>query len=165
METKKKSMAVSNARSSGATVAERELVVARVFDAARELVFEAWTKSEHLMKWWGPKNFTVPFCTMDFRTGGAYRLCMRSPEGRDYWVRGVFRDISKPERIVFSWAHEEENGAAGHETVVTVLFEEQGEKTKLTLSQSVFESETIRDEHNVGWTECLERLAAYLARV
>lgn len=155
-------MAASNERISAA---KRKLVITRVFDAPRRLVFEVWTKPEHLVHWWGPKGFTLPSCQMDFRPGGSYRFCMRSPEGRDYWIQGVFREIVEPERIVFSWAHEDETGKPGHETLVTVTFAEEGEKTKLTLHQAVFESKTSRDEHHDGWTEGLERLAAYVAKL
>ncbi|MGH8068203.1 MAG: SRPBCC domain-containing protein [Candidatus Entotheonellia bacterium] len=83
-------MAVSNARTSAATNAgERELVITRIFDAPRELVFKAWTEPERLMRWWGPNSFTTPFCTIDLRPGGVFHCCMRSPEGRDYWCKGV----------------------------------------------------------------------------
>ena len=74
---------------------------------------------QHLANWFGPKDFTLPFCEMDFRVGGHYRLCMRSPDGKDYWVHGVYREIVEPERLVFTW---ERDGAddphAGH-TLVT----------------------------------------------
>jgi uncharacterized protein YndB with AHSA1/START domain len=74
----------------------------------------------------------------------------------------VFREIKPPERLVFTWAWEDENGKLGHETLVTVTMTEQGSKTKLTLHQAVFESVTARDAHNTGWTSSIERLAAYV---
>ena len=139
--------------------AERELVITRVFDAPRSLVFEAWTKPEHLVHWWGPKDFTLPFCKMEFRPGGAYRFCMRSPAGRDYWVRGVYREIVEPERIVWTGALDDE---PGRETVMTVTFAEHEGKTKLTVHQTFFDSDTTRGAQQ-GWTESLDRLADYLA--
>jgi uncharacterized protein YndB with AHSA1/START domain len=152
------------ARSSLATEpAERVLVMTRVFDAPPSLVFQAWTRPEHLVSWWGPEGFTLPACTMDFRPGGAYRLCMRSSEGRDYWLRGVYREIVEPERIVFTWAHENAERQIVHETVVTVTFAEHQGKTKLTLHQAVFESVAERDAHQGGWTGCLQRLAEFVA--
>ncbi len=142
---------------------ERVLVLTRLFDAPRALVFRAWTRPEHLVRWWGPKGFTTPSCEMDVRPGGAFRILMRSPEGTDHRLRGVYREIVEPERLVFTWAWEDEDGNPGHETVVTVTLAEQGARTELTLHQAVFESVTARDSHRGGWTECLERLAEYLA--
>jgi len=84
------------------TPAERELVISRVFDAPRELVFKAWTEPEHLVRWWGPKGHTTPYCEIDLRPGGVMHHCMRSPEGRDVWSKGVFREIVVPERIVLT---------------------------------------------------------------
>lgn len=151
--------------SATATPAERELVITRVFDAPRPLVFKAWTEPDRLVRWWGPQGFTTPSCTMDVRPGGAFRFCMRSPEGTDHWLRGVYREIVEPERLVLTWAWEDAERKPGRETVLTVTFAEQGAKTKLTLRQAVFESVTARDAHQRGWTGSLDRLAEYLAKV
>ena len=154
------------ARSNAATEsAERELLITRVFNAHRSLVFKAWTEPQHLVHWWGPQGFTLPSCTMDLRPGGSYRFCMRSPEGVDHWLQGIYREIMEPERLVFTYAFEDATGKPGHETLVTVTFAELGEKTKLTVHQAVFESVTVRDEHVRGWTEALDRLAGYLTQV
>ena len=153
------------ARSNAATEsAERELLITRVFNAHRSLVFKAWTEPQHLVHWWGPQGFTLPSCTMDLRPGGTYRFCMRSPEGVDHWLQGIYREIMEPERLVFTYAFEDATGKPGHETLVTVTFAELGEKTKLTVHQAVFESVTVRDEHVRGWTEALDRLAGYLTQ-
>jgi uncharacterized protein YndB with AHSA1/START domain len=151
--------------SSGAATepAERVLVVKRTFDAPRDLVFRAWTDPQHLVHWFGPRGFTLPSCTLDLRPNGAWRSCMLSPEGREHWVRGIFREIVEPERLVFTWAHENADGTPGHETLVMVTFDEQGGRTKLTLRQAVFESVEERDSHRGGWTSSLERLAEYVA--
>jgi uncharacterized protein YndB with AHSA1/START domain len=152
------------ARTSTATrSAERELVITRVFDAPRALVFKVWTEPERLVRWWGPEGFTVPSCEMDLRPGGAFRFLMRSPEGTDHRLQGVYREIVEPERLVFTWAWVDADGKPGHETLVTVTFAEHGAKTKLTLHQAVFESVESRDSHEEGWTECLDRLAVCLA--
>ena len=90
---------------------------------------------------------------------------MRSPEGVDHWLQGIYREIMEPERLVFTYAFEDATGKPGHETLVTVTFAELGEKTKLTVHQAVFESVTVRDEHVRGWTEALDRLAGYLTQV
>ncbi len=142
--------------------AERVLKITRTFDAPRSLVFQVWTRPEHWARWLGPREFTAPFCEMDFRSGGAYRACIRSLEGHDYWMRGIYREIVEPERIVFTFAWEDEKGERGHETLVTVTFAEQNGKTTLTFHQAVFESAADRDSHREGWSECLDRLEAYL---
>jgi uncharacterized protein YndB with AHSA1/START domain len=151
--------------SSIAKTEEPVLEITRILDAPRSLVFKVWTTPEHWARWLGPRGFTTPSCEMDFRPGGAYRACIRSPEGTDYWMRGVYREIVEPDRIVFTFAWEDEKGEPGHETLVTVTFAEQGGKTKLTFHQAVFETIADRDSHHEGWSESLDRLEAYLASI
>jgi uncharacterized protein YndB with AHSA1/START domain len=152
-----------DARTDAATqTEERELVITRVFDAPRRLVFKAWTEPEHLARWWGPQGFTTPFCEMDVRPGGAFRFGMRSPQGTDHWLRGVFREIVEPERLVCTWAWEDEQRKPRHETLLTVTLVEHDDKTRLTLRQAVFESVTSRDAHQGGWASALDCLAEYL---
>ena len=143
--------------------ADRTLVVTRLLDAPCELVFRMWTDPEHIARWWGPQGFTTTSLEMDIRPGGAYRACMRSPEGALHCRRGVYREIVRPERIAFTFAWEDASGDLGHETLVTVTFAEQGAKTLLTLRQATFESVARCDDHRRGWTSCLERFAEYLA--
>ena len=82
----------------GTKSAEWELLITRVFDAPREFVWKAWTDPERFMRWWGPKNFTSPVSKIELRVGGTYLKCMRSPEGRDFWSTGVYREIVPMER-------------------------------------------------------------------
>jgi uncharacterized protein YndB with AHSA1/START domain len=145
--------------------AERELVITRVFDAPRSLVFRVWTDPEHLARWWGPKGFTTVSCHMDVRPGGTWFRKMRAPDGSEERRRGIYREILEPERLVFTYASEDAEGNPGHETSVTVTFADLGGKTKLTLHQAVFESITARDAHEGGWTGCLDRFADYLANL
>jgi uncharacterized protein YndB with AHSA1/START domain len=153
-----------DARSSAATEsADRVLEIERIFDAPRSLVFKAWTEPEHLVHWYGPRGFTLRSSKLDLRPGGSWRSCMLSPEGREYWVKGVYREIVEPERLVFSYAHENQDGTVVHETLVTVTFAEQRGKTKLTLRQAIFESVKERDSHRGGWNSSLDRLVEYLA--
>lgn len=144
---------------------ETVLVITRVFEAPRALVFKAWSEPEHLVRWWGPVGYTVPSCELDCRPGGIFRCVMRSPEGKENRLRCVFREVLAPELLVFTWAWLDEDGNAGHETLVTLTFEEQGAKTKLSLHQEAFESITARDQHQGGWTGCLDSLGDYLANL
>jgi len=150
------------AASSEAALADRTLVITRILGAPRALVFKAWTQPEHLARWWGPRGFTLPECKVDFRVGGRFYMLMRSPEGTDHRLHGTYREIAPPDRLVCTWAWEDEDGRLGHETRLTVSFAEDGEKTRLTLHQAVFESVEARDSHDDGWTTCLERFAAYV---
>jgi uncharacterized protein YndB with AHSA1/START domain len=143
-------------------IADRELTVTRMIDAPRTMVFRAWTDPAQVARWWGPKGYVTTYSAMDIRPGGAYRLCMRSPEGVDHWKRGVYREIVAPERIVFTFAWEDADGQPGHELLTTVTFEAFGDRTRLTLHQCQFETVANRDSHIVGWTSCLERFAEYM---
>jgi uncharacterized protein YndB with AHSA1/START domain len=144
---------------------ERELVITRIFDAPRHLVFQAWTEPDRVARWWGPQGFVTIYCDMDIRPGGAFRVCMRSPEGAEHWKQGVYREVVEPERLVFTFAWEDAEGKPGHQTLVTVTFAERGDKTELTLRQGVFETVAARDDHQRGWTSTLQRFAEYLAKM
>jgi uncharacterized protein YndB with AHSA1/START domain len=148
--------------STAAELAELELVVTRIIDAPRSLVFKAWTEAEQVARWWGPRGFVTTYCEMDIREGGAFRCCMRSPAGTDHWKRGVYREIVEPERIVFTFAWEDAAGNTGHELLTTVTFDDLGAKTRLTLHQAMFETVERRDDHRGGWTSCFERFAEYM---
>jgi len=137
----------------------RELVITRIFDAPRSLVFKAWTQPEHIMQWWGPRGYTTPTCEMDVRPGGALRLCMRSSaDGNDLWVSGIYREVVEPERLVFTATNEVDHV----ETVITVTFADQGDQTLLTMHQTFSKSDVV-DGAKKGWTSSLDRLAEYLA--
>ncbi len=105
----------------------------------------------------------MPFCEVDFRVGGNYRFCMRSPEGEDHWVFGVYREIVQPERIVFTWNREDSQGRIwSSSSVVRATFEEHDGKTLFTLNQALFETRAFCSEHQAGWTQCLGRLQRYV---
>jgi len=135
-----------------------EMILTRVFDAPRELMWKLWTEREHIGKWWGPKGFTLPGCEMDFRTGGTYRFVMRGPDGRDNPFHGVYREVIRNERIVFTAILDD---LPGHELLTTVTFADVGGKTKLTVRQTTPPGEAGRGQ-NQGWSETLERLADHL---
>jgi len=143
--------------------AERELVITRVFDAPRELVFRMWTDPRHAMAWWGPKHHPAVHLDMDVRPGGRWRNCLRSTEtGADLWHNGVFREVVAPERLVFTFVWEEE-GERGMETLVTVTFEDERGKTRMTLRQAPFQSMAEREGHGEGWNSTFDRLAEHLS--
>lgn len=157
-------------------MAEQELVITRVFDAPPSRVFTAWTDPEQMKRWWGPKGFMTPYCTIDLRPGGRIHFCMRSPEGQDIWCAGVYREIVEPERIVCTSFFSDEEGNLvpptqyglgpdwPEETVFVVTLEEDDGKTKLTLRQ--FEVPLIpeREGATVGWNQSFDRLAEELAK-
>ena len=143
--------------------ADRILLMTRVFDAPRELVFKAWIEPEHLARWWGCAMTTVTTFKGDFREGGAFRVVMRLEDGSDHRVRGVYRAVEPPERLSFTWAWEDEEGNLGHETIVTVTLADRDGKTELTLRQAIFETEEMRDLHREGWTASFDRLVDFLA--
>jgi uncharacterized protein YndB with AHSA1/START domain len=153
------------------------LVLTRVFNAPQEMVFKAWTQPEHVMQWWGPKDFTCPVCEIDLRPGGVYFNCMRSPEGRDFWSRGIYREIVQPRRIVCrdSFADEKGNKVSPQqygmssewpeETLITLTFNEHDGKTRIMLHHSPIKPGSERDMCRQGWNESLDKLADYLTGV
>ncbi len=153
-------MASLQTESAAATAAEHRLTITRVIAAPRERVFRAWTDPIELAKWWGPKGMTVPLCELDARPGGAIHTVMRSADGENYTMKGVYREITPPERIVLTWCWEE-GDMAGVETLVTVEFHDRGESTELVLTHEGFPSEAQCEGHTQGWSssfECLDEI-------
>ena len=159
---------------------EQTFAISRLINAPRALVFKAWTDPKHLAQWWGPDKFTVPVCEMDVRPGGSYRIVMRSPEGEEYPLKGVYRDIIQPERLMLTENWEEHPakwqdlllkygaGKASNEALDLVTFEDRSGKTLLTI-KTLFDSVTVRDAMvkmgmTEGWAQSLDRLEKYLAK-
>jgi len=147
--------------------ASREVLITRVCDAPRDLMFQAWIDPKHMAQWWGPKGFTNPVCEMDARSGGGLRIVMRAPDGVKHPMTGVFREIVKPERLVFTAVARDKEGNPLLEALTTVTFAEQGGKTKLTVQASAVGIAPIAPQMlegmEAGWTQSLERLADLLA--
>jgi uncharacterized protein YndB with AHSA1/START domain len=148
--------------------AQQELVVTRIFDAPREVVFKAWTDPERVKRWWGPKGFTNPVCELDPRPGGAMRIHMRAPDGVVYPMTGVFNEIVEPERLVFTSGALDAKGNPLFEVLTTVTFAEHGGKTKLTMHAKVVMATAAAAPHlagmEMGWSQTLDRLAEYVAK-
>jgi uncharacterized protein YndB with AHSA1/START domain len=153
---------------------EKELVITRYFDAPREKVWKAWTEPDRVMRWSGPKGFTSPVSKIDLRVGGAYLNCMRSPEGQDFWSTGVYREIVEPARLVYTDSFADEKGnvvPAAHyamggdwplELLVTVTFEEEGGRTKMTLRHAGIPVGKMSELCEAGWKESFDKLAEVL---
>jgi len=156
---------------------EQALVIERIFDAPRELVWKAWTDPVDMMRWSGPKGFTSPACEIDFRVGGKYLFAMQSPEfngGESIWSTGVYREIVPLERIVCTDSFADADGnvvPATHygggeefplEMLVTVTFEDLDGKTRMTLRHEGLPAGEMKDGAGAGWNESFDKLAAYL---
>ena len=142
--------------------AEQTLVIKRTFDAPRDLVWKVWSDPEQAKKWWGPDGFTAPVVELDARPGGKWRALMRSPDGKDVWQHGVYREIVPPEKVSFTFIWDEQ---PDHEMLVTVTFAERGTKTEMTFRQGIFKSVEDRNGHEGGWSQSFDRFAAYLKTV
>jgi uncharacterized protein YndB with AHSA1/START domain len=146
-----------------------ELVITRIFDAPRELVWQAWTDPKHLAQWWGPKGFNSSACEMDLLVGGRFSLDLCAPNGVIYPCKGTYLEIKIPERIVYSSAADGTQPCGAGlppRSVVTVTFFEHQGKTTLTI-HTRFESDSDREAslqsgYSTGWAQCLERLAGAL---
>jgi uncharacterized protein YndB with AHSA1/START domain len=143
---------------------DREIVLTRVFDAPRELVFQAYTQPEHLAQWYGPNGFTITTYEHDCRPSGRWRFMMHGPDGKDWPNRMVFREVVRPERLVFDHGSDVDDDP--DQFHVTITFEDEGGRTRLT-SRMVFRTREQRDvKTNFGAVELghqtLARLAEYL---
>lgn len=145
------------------TPTEREIVLTRVFDAPRRMVFDAFTKPELLKRWFGPRGWSLVVCEVDFKVGGGFRFVLRGPDGTDMGMRGIYREIAAPERSVHVESFDDYPG----EALVTTVLVEQGGKTTLTATV-LYPSQEIRDaviksgmEH--GAAESYDKLAELLA--
>jgi uncharacterized protein YndB with AHSA1/START domain len=143
---------------------ERTLVITREFDAPPELVWKAWTERERVLPWLGPRGFTALDFELEPRPRGAWHSRMRSQDGKEYANRGTVREVLEPERLVFTFAWDEDDGSPGREMLITITLADLGGRTQMTFHQAEFESAEDRDGHNEGWSESFDRLAEYLAK-
>ncbi len=148
------------------TTAEgRDLILTRLIDAPPELVFKAWTDPEMLKQWFAPLPWTTPHVVTDLRAGGTNTIVMRSPEGKDFPNSGVYLEVVKNQRLVFTDAYVKAWTPSEKPFMTVVLsFEEQGGKTRYT-ARVMHWSVTDREAHekmgfHEGWATCAEQLAS-----
>jgi uncharacterized protein YndB with AHSA1/START domain len=153
------------------------MVITRIFDAPRELVWKAWTDPKYVMQWWGPKGFTAPVCKMDFRVGGKFLCCMKAPDGEVVgWNGGEYFEIVVHEKIVYSMYFADAEGnkvdpaqyGIEHEAMDdahdVVIFEDFGNgQTKLTLIGSEPMESAKSSGQLEGWYEILDKVAEVVA--
>jgi len=170
-----------NENVNAAAAEQAELVLTRVLDAPRELVFQVWTDPEHFKRWWGPKGFTLNVVRMDVRPGGTFLGSQTSPEGHVMWGTFEYREVTPPEKLVFVNSFSDENGnvirAPFNENwplriLNTLTFEDEGGKTRLTmrgtpLDATPAELQTFQSAHSMlqqGFKGTFEQLDEYLAK-
>jgi uncharacterized protein YndB with AHSA1/START domain len=159
-----------------ALTTEDELIIARTFDAPRELVFKCWTEPEHFQRWWGPQGFDTPHYRIEPRVGGSIHFNMRSEEyGQDIWAGGVIQEYDPPSRLVVTdyFADREGNKVSPQsvgmsdtfpeEALIVVDFVEHEGKTTLVMRQTIPAIAPEREGATVGWGESFDKLEAYLA--
>ena len=158
-------------------------VISRVFDAPRDRVWAAWTEVEHFKHWWGPKGFTLSYCKLDLRPGGKGHYCLLAPDGSEIWGKCAYREIAKPERLVWINSFSDKDGGTTthpmnpnwpRDMLTTVRFEAQGAKTKVTIEwipvdgSSAIELQTFddgRQSMTMGWTGTLDQCTDYLKTI
>lgn len=166
MQTRK---SPADERRGASDTGDRTLLVTRDFDAPRELVWEAWTDPEHVVRWWGPNGFTTTIEKMDVRPGGVWKHVMHGPDGTDYPNSSVFKEVVRPERIVFSHGGTHEGGPDVH-FIATWTFEDLGGRTRVTM-RGEFPTVEARDtavrEYNAaeGGNQTMDRYVAYVAKL
>ena len=154
------------------------MVITRVFDAPRQLVWKAWTDPQYVMQWWGPKGFTCPVCKMHFRVGGKFLCCMRTPDGQEFWNGGEYHEIVLLEKIVSSMYFSDSEGnkvepehyGIEHEAIEgaydVTLFEDLGDgQTKLTFIGNETMEDAKESGQVEGWKEILDKVAAVVAQL
>lgn len=138
------------------------LTISRTIKASPDRVFDAWTQPEHMKRWAAPEGVSVELAEVDLTVGGRYHIRMLSGEGVEYNAVGVYREVTRPSRLVYTWSWEEKEHDVG-ETLVTVDFKAQGESTEVVVVHEGFPAAEARDGHEQGWTACLDNIEKMFA--
>ncbi len=145
---------------STAAATKPSLTLKRRLNAPPPKVFAAWTDPQKVMLWMGPEGVTGVKAEADVRVGGRYRWIMRSPDGEEHDVSGVYREVVADRKLVFTWAWK---STPERESLVTIELKPDGDGTILTLTHEQFFDEAARDRHQHGWTGSLEKLARFVS--
>ncbi len=137
------------------------LTITRTIKASADKVFDAWTQPEQIKRWAAPEGVEVQEAQVDLTVGGRYHIRMLSDEGEHNAV-GVYREVIRPTRLVYTWSWEEKDHDVG-ETLVTVEFNAQGDNTEVVVLHEGFPAAEARDGHEQGWTSCLSQFAELFA--
>jgi uncharacterized protein YndB with AHSA1/START domain len=138
------------------------VVLRRTYPVSRERVFAAWTNPEIAARFLSTADVKATNIQMDVKTGGTYSITMNSPEMGRLVVRGTYREVKSPERLVMTWRWEEDNPAEEYDSLLTLDFSERNGETELVLTHEKFASVESRDRHEHGWTDIVDQLAAVL---
>ncbi|OZB91316.1 SRPBCC domain-containing protein [Paenibacillus sp. XY044] len=158
---------------------DRVLVLERVFEAPRDLVFQMFKEAEHLKHWWGPKGWEIPVCNVDFRPGGVWHYCMKCVDrnqgefyGMESWGKGVYKEIAEPEKIIYTDYFSDAEGNVNDtlpSTEITLEFIDLGGKTKLVNRAVYASAEALKTVMDMGMlqgiSETWDRLEARLSEI
>jgi len=136
------------------------LTLKRHLNATPEHVYDAWTDAEKIAQWFGPGGIEVVNAEADARIGGAFRILMKSPNGEDHDVSGIYREVVPNETLSFTWAW---RSTPERESFVTISIKPDGDGSLLTLTHEQFFDEVARDHHKQGWVGCLDKLERFVA--
>lgn len=155
---------------------KNDVLITRIINAPRQLVYECWTNAEHLKKWYAPTDCTCHFTSVDIKIGGGFHGSINHTDGRRNWFRAVFKEIDAPEKLVFTLARADEHGnhvspkdagmPAGWPdvTVVTLTFEDLGKQTRFTLHQTVDLDLATRTGAYPSWLQMLDRMESLIVK-
>jgi uncharacterized protein YndB with AHSA1/START domain len=145
-------------------ITDRELVIERLIDAPRDFVFRTWIDPRMALIWWGPPESPATHVQIDLRIGGQWSGRLRNAEGNEVRQRGILREVLPPQRIVFTFIWEDATWR-GQESLVSIHFAEESDRTRMTLNERPFRSRELRDANVVEWSHAIDRFAALLARL
>lgn len=137
---------------------ETTLRIERLVASPPETLFALWIEPAHLLKWWAPDGCEASVDVLDVKPGGRWRTTLRKPDGSLASTSGVYRIVEPPHRLSFTWAWENDKGAPGHESEVTVTFGAAPGGTRLVLVHRRFETKDVCDRHVIGWSAALDRM-------